>query len=153
MPAKRRSVLDSFALLAFLNKEGGFEKVRSLLRVAVSTREPLFMNEINIGEVYYLTARYGPSTGRCGTASPGDVADPAWETPSLRFASRSAKAVLHLTATPLPCRPSDWTRSATGDQNLSGRASHRDRVAVALLRRRYPGHVTVKPEPGLTEMN
>ncbi len=51
-------MLDSFALLAFLNKERGFEKVRSLLRGAVNAREPLLMNEINIGEVYYITARY-----------------------------------------------------------------------------------------------
>ncbi len=33
MPAKRRSLLDSFALLAFPNKERGFEKVKSLLRM------------------------------------------------------------------------------------------------------------------------
>ncbi len=58
MPAKRRSVLDSFALLAFLGKERGFEKVKALLRGAVYAREPLLMNEINVGEVYYITARY-----------------------------------------------------------------------------------------------
>lgn len=57
MPARRRSVLDSFAMLAFLNKERGFEKVKSLLRAAETTSEPLLMNEINIGEVYYVTAR------------------------------------------------------------------------------------------------
>ncbi|MBI1999680.1 MAG: type II toxin-antitoxin system VapC family toxin [candidate division NC10 bacterium] len=56
-PARRRSVLDSFAMLAFLNKERGFEKVRSLLRAAETTSEPLLMNEINIGEVYYVTAK------------------------------------------------------------------------------------------------
>ncbi len=50
-------MLDSFALLAFLNKEAGFEKVKSLLRVSVSTGQPLLMNEINIGEVYYITAK------------------------------------------------------------------------------------------------
>ncbi|MBI2115395.1 MAG: type II toxin-antitoxin system VapC family toxin [candidate division NC10 bacterium] len=57
MPGRRRSVLDSFAMLAFLNKERGFEKVRSLLRAAETTSEPLLMNEINIGEVYYVTAK------------------------------------------------------------------------------------------------
>lgn len=56
-PARRRSVLDSFAMLAFLNKERGFEKVKSLLRAAETTSEPLLMNEINIGEVYYVTAK------------------------------------------------------------------------------------------------
>jgi len=44
-------------MLAFLNKESGFEKVRSLLRQAEGSNEPLVMNEINIGEVYYITAR------------------------------------------------------------------------------------------------
>ncbi len=51
-------MLDSFALLAFLGKERGFEKVKALLRGAVHAREPLLMNEINVGEVYYITARY-----------------------------------------------------------------------------------------------
>ncbi len=57
MPEKTRSLLDSFALLAFLNKESGFEKVRSLLREAQRSNKPLLMNEINIGEVYYITAK------------------------------------------------------------------------------------------------
>ena len=56
MPEKKKSLLDSFAMLAFLNKESGFEKVRSLLREAKSSDEPLIMNEMNIGEVYYITA-------------------------------------------------------------------------------------------------
>ena len=57
MPGRKRSLLDSFAMLAFLNKERGFEKVRSLLRAAETSSEPLLMNEINIGEVYYVTAK------------------------------------------------------------------------------------------------
>lgn len=57
MAAVRRWLLDSFALLAFLNGERGFEKVRSLLRAAEAAAEPLLMNEINIGEVYYVTAK------------------------------------------------------------------------------------------------
>ena len=44
-------------MLAFLNKERGFEKVKSLLRAAEASSEPLLMNEINIGEVYYVTAK------------------------------------------------------------------------------------------------
>lgn len=54
---KGRSLLDSFALLAFLNHESGYEKVRDLLRSARARRQPLLMNEITIGEVYYSTAR------------------------------------------------------------------------------------------------
>lgn len=57
MPAKKRSLLDSFAVLAFLNRESGFEKVNSLLRQAERAGTPLLMNEINLGEVYYVTAR------------------------------------------------------------------------------------------------
>lgn len=54
---KKPSVLDSFALIAFLGKESGFQKVRALLHEAEASSQPVLMNEINIGEVYYLTAR------------------------------------------------------------------------------------------------
>jgi len=57
MPARKRSVLDSFAMLAFLNRERGFEKVRSLLRAGEASAGPLLMNEIHIGEVYSVTAK------------------------------------------------------------------------------------------------
>lgn len=57
MPAKKKSLLDSFALLAFLNREHGFERVRHLLRTARASGESLLMNDVNIGEVYYLTAQ------------------------------------------------------------------------------------------------
>jgi PIN domain nuclease of toxin-antitoxin system len=59
MPEKRKNLLDSFALLAFLNKESGFEKVRSLLREAERSNESVLMNEINLGEVYHITPRVG----------------------------------------------------------------------------------------------
>lgn len=54
---KTPKVLDSFALLAFLNKEAGFDKVRTLLYTAEATGEPLLMNEINVGEVFYILAK------------------------------------------------------------------------------------------------
>lgn len=54
---KKPSVLDSFGLIAFLAKESGFEKVRVLLHDAEASGQPLLMNEINIGEVFYLTAK------------------------------------------------------------------------------------------------
>lgn len=44
-------------MLAFLNKERGFERVKALLREAERSQVPLLMNEINIGEVYYMTAK------------------------------------------------------------------------------------------------
>ena len=54
---KTPKVLDSFALLAFLNKEAGFEKVKTLLHTAEAAGEPLLMNEINLGEVFYIIAK------------------------------------------------------------------------------------------------
>ena len=54
---KTSKVLDSFALLAFLNKEAGFEKVRTLLRTAEAAGAPLLMNEVNVGEVFYIIAK------------------------------------------------------------------------------------------------
>ena len=54
---RRGSLLDSFALLAFLNHESGSESVRDLLRSARAKKEPLLMNEVNLGEVYYRTAK------------------------------------------------------------------------------------------------
>ena len=55
--ATKPHLLDSFALLAFLNKENGFAKVRELLRSARASGQRLLMNEINIGEVYYIIAK------------------------------------------------------------------------------------------------
>ena len=52
--AKQRKVLDSFALLAYLKMEGGFAKVKSILG---SRDSIVMMNEINIGETYYILAR------------------------------------------------------------------------------------------------
>jgi predicted nucleic acid-binding protein len=54
---KTRRLLDSFALIAFLAREAGYETVRTLLREAEASRDFLLMNEINVGEVYYLTAK------------------------------------------------------------------------------------------------
>jgi len=62
----QKRVLDSFALLAYLNKEAGFITVKNLLAAAQQKNESaestksditLLMNEINIGEVYYILSR------------------------------------------------------------------------------------------------
>ena len=58
------------ALLAFLNREAGFEKVRTLLRTAETASEPLLMNEINVGEVFYIIAKTRPGKGRGLSPSP-----------------------------------------------------------------------------------
>jgi predicted nucleic acid-binding protein len=54
---KKPKLLDSFALMAFLGKESGFETVRALLREAEVSGQAVLMNEINVGEVYCLTAK------------------------------------------------------------------------------------------------
>lgn len=51
---KKKKLLDSFALLAYLKKEDNYEKVVSLL----SSEDVLIMiNEINLGEIFYILAR------------------------------------------------------------------------------------------------
>jgi len=54
---KRKRLLDSYALLAYLNKEEGFEKVRNVLANAQKSSLPVLMNELNIGETYYILYR------------------------------------------------------------------------------------------------
>jgi len=51
---KRKIVLDSFALLAYLKKEDGFEKVKRLL---AADDFQVLINDINVGEAYYIIAR------------------------------------------------------------------------------------------------
>jgi ribonuclease VapC len=54
---KKRRVLDSYAILAFLKQEPNFEIVKDLLRSSSKSRETLLMNQINAGEVYYQIAK------------------------------------------------------------------------------------------------
>jgi predicted nucleic acid-binding protein len=57
MPEKRRSLLDSWALIAFLSGDRGGGVVRDLLRAAEGAGDRLLMNDVNIGEVYYVVAK------------------------------------------------------------------------------------------------
>ena len=54
---KRKRVLDSYALLAYLNKEKGFDTVRKALSDAQSSGVNILMNQINVGETYYILYR------------------------------------------------------------------------------------------------
>jgi ribonuclease VapC len=54
---KKKKLLDSFAILAYLNKEPGYEKVKDLLKTAQYVQEQVLMNEINLGEIYYILFR------------------------------------------------------------------------------------------------
>ncbi len=51
---KRKSLIDSFALLAYLKRENNYAKVAHLLS---SEEDQLLMNDINIGETFYILAR------------------------------------------------------------------------------------------------
>ncbi len=53
---KRKILLDSYALLAYLKKEDNYNKVMELLNSAPDDCS-IIMNEINAGESYYIIAR------------------------------------------------------------------------------------------------
>ncbi|MDO8681991.1 MAG: type II toxin-antitoxin system VapC family toxin [Armatimonadota bacterium] len=57
-----RYVLDSFALLTFLQHEQGWEHVGELLKEAANGKIELYMSIINMAEVKYLIARRGGRT-------------------------------------------------------------------------------------------
>lgn len=52
-------VLDSYALIAYLNKESGYNKVAEIFEQCVKKDEYALMCVVNIGEVYYHTLRIG----------------------------------------------------------------------------------------------
>ncbi len=50
-------VLDSWALLCYLEQEPGYEKIIDLFEEAVDSSKPLLMCIVNWGEVYYQVMR------------------------------------------------------------------------------------------------
>lgn len=52
-----RYVLDSYAVLAYLQEETGHEKVLAMLEEARQGQNELLMNVINLGEVLYIVER------------------------------------------------------------------------------------------------
>jgi len=50
-------VLDSWALLCYLEQEPGYEKIIDLFEEAVESSKPLLMCIVNWGEVYYQVMR------------------------------------------------------------------------------------------------
>jgi predicted nucleic acid-binding protein len=52
-----RFVLDSFALLAFLEGEVGMARVKAVLKDAEKGRCQVYLSWINLGEVLYITER------------------------------------------------------------------------------------------------
>ena len=52
-------VLDSYALIAYLNKEEGYSTVSEIFEKCVDAGEYSFMCVVNLGEVYYHALRVG----------------------------------------------------------------------------------------------
>lgn len=53
----KRILFDSHAILKWTQKESGYEKVKSVLVACRDKSVTGFMNQINLGEVYYMTIR------------------------------------------------------------------------------------------------
>ena len=57
MAKKARYVLDSFALLAYLQAEASGSQVRALLESAQDAQAELYISFVNVGEMYYILHR------------------------------------------------------------------------------------------------
>ena len=53
----KKRILDAHALMVFLEKEPGCEKVTSFFIEAVEKDNRLLMTSVNFGEVYYIILR------------------------------------------------------------------------------------------------
>ena len=54
---KRKKLLDSFAVMCWLQDEPGARLVSELLAETKATHDRLLLHEVNLAEVYYLTIR------------------------------------------------------------------------------------------------
>ena len=50
-------IIDSHALMVFLEKENGYKKVEQIFVNAIELDAPLLMTTVNYGEVYYIILR------------------------------------------------------------------------------------------------
>jgi len=62
-----RRILDAHALLVFLEKEPGYEKVESLFVHSIEKDKSLLLTSVNFGEVYYIVLR------ECGQAKAHEI--------------------------------------------------------------------------------
>lgn len=53
----QKNLLDAYGLLYFLQKEGPFQVVKELFRKAQLEENPVIINEMSVGEAFYVTAR------------------------------------------------------------------------------------------------
>lgn len=115
-------VLDSWALLCYLEQESGFEKMIDLFEKAVESSKPLLMCIVNWGEVYYQIAR--------------------------RFGDEKAQEIEQLIET-LPIRLVEADRALTREAariKATKRMAYADCFAVALARLRKADLYTGDPE-------
>jgi len=52
-----KRILDAHALMVFLEKEPGFDKIESLFKSAVEKGDYLLITSVNLGEVFYIILR------------------------------------------------------------------------------------------------
>ncbi len=57
MPGLNRIVLDSFALIGYLENEGFSAKIEKFLKQARQDKIRIYLHAIHLGEVYYITLR------------------------------------------------------------------------------------------------
>ncbi|MBI2934601.1 MAG: type II toxin-antitoxin system VapC family toxin [Chloroflexi bacterium] len=62
-------VLDSHALMTYLQKQSGWETVRTIFAEAIEQHVDLLMSAVNFGEVYYLALRRRGAAGATIVAS------------------------------------------------------------------------------------
>jgi len=51
---RKKVVLDSYAVLTYMQEEPGWQKVRDILWDAYKGKYTVFLNCVNLGEVYYI---------------------------------------------------------------------------------------------------
>lgn len=122
MPATPKRVLDSYAVLALLNDEAGAAEVAELLTAAIESGRPLYINEINVGEVYYVVAKH-------------------------RSGEDAERALDHLRALPLEWVPNAWPDVLEAARiKVAHPVSYADAFAAATARRLDAMLVTGDPE-------
>lgn len=119
---KPRYVLDSYALVAYLQNEAEADQVETLLDQAHENSVILHMSFINLGEIAYLVARR-------------------------RGADRCEEVLKHLTLFPIHYEEVPWERILAAAQVKAQHAiSYADAFAVALAQEMDATLVTGDPE-------
>ena len=65
---KGTKVLDAYSIIAYLEKDGGYEKMIHYFQEAVEANRNLLLSVVNWGEVYYIVLReYGKNSSTTST--------------------------------------------------------------------------------------